>query len=76
MTLVNSLPEEPKTWRDLHAYSILYSNARLLQLAFGELCKACSLYHPSFVSSTETHLFGDPVDSIWPSGYAKAARRK
>ena len=40
---------------------------------FGELCKTCLLYHPFFVCLTETHLSGDPVDSICPPGYVIAA---
>ena len=55
--------------------SILYSNVHSLRQAFGELCKTCLLYHPFFVCLTETHLSGDPVDSICPPGYVMAAHR-
>ena len=46
-----------------------------LRQAFGELCKTCLLYHPFFVCLTETHLSGDPVDSICPPSYVIAACR-
>ena len=73
VTPVTFLPDERQ---DLERASltVLHSNVRSLHQAYDELCKTCSTLHPAFICLTETHLFHDATDTIYPTGYVIAAR--
>jgi hypothetical protein len=51
-----------------------YSNARGLRQAAGELRQQLSQLRPTFFGLTETHLKGDAIRPLIPSGYKVAAR--
>lgn len=59
---------------DLHDVGWLLSNVRGLRQASGELRAYLAAHRPSFFALTETHLEGDSIRSLLPSGYETVAR--
>lgn len=59
---------------DPHSVDWLYSNARGLRQAAGELSQLIAEKRPPFFAICETHLNGDPIKPLIPSGYKEVAR--
>ena len=59
---------------DADAVEWIYGNARGLRQGSGDFCQAIHTQRPTFFAACETHLDGDPIEPLIPSGYKVLCR--